>query len=271
MTIRLENKVALVTGAGSSGPGIGVGRAIAVRFARAGAKVLLVDVNAGAAEETLEMIRKDGGEGHVHLADLRNSRNCSAAVEESVARYGGLDCIVNNLAITRPSQSLAETDEADWDDIIAVNLTAAMMMAKYGAPRLANGGAILNIGSGAAQRGSPGHNPAYTASKGALASLTRLWAVELGRRQIRVNCIEPGPIDTPVANASLNLPERRRRLRAHMVPLDIEGTAWDVAAAAVFLASDEARWISGAVLPVDGGFTAATPFFGAEAAATFEG
>lgn len=271
MELRLTDMTILVSGAGSSGPGVGIGKAIAATFARAGAKILLVDIDADAADETKRMIDESGGEASCCIADLRNPDNCARAVEDAISRYGQLHGIVNNLALTRPARSVAETDIQHWHDIIDVSLTAATMLASHAAPRMADGGTIINIGSTASERGFPGHNAAYTAAKGGLASLTRLWAVELGRRQIRVNCILPGTVKTPMAAGAVELSERELRWRSHMVPLGIPGTAWDVASAALFLASPQARWITGALLPVDGGTLAASPYWGAEAASSFDG
>lgn len=260
---RLAGQVALVTGAGSSGPGIGTGKAISVLLAAQGASVILMDVSEQAAMETLEMIRGEGGKAQVVPGDVSRSADCRRAVDEACARYGKLTTLVNNVAVSSKAEVTA-VDEDDWDRVMAVNLKSCVLMAQAAIPALerAGGGSILNIGSFVARRAVPGMS-AYTASKAGMMSLTTLWAVEQGAKGIRCNTICPGPIVTPMA-AKGTMTAEQLWSRRHLPPLGVEGTAWDVAWAAVFLASDEARWISGATLNVDGGFTAATPQWGVE-------
>jgi NAD(P)-dependent dehydrogenase (short-subunit alcohol dehydrogenase family) len=260
----MEGKVAIVTGAGTRGPGVGVGRAISVLFAREGAKVLLMDINESAAKQTLDLIIAEGGEASIFLGNSASSTDCDAAAKAAVDRYGKLTSLVNNVAIGHEGADAADYDEDVWDNMLEVNLKSALLMTKHAIPRMlaAHGGSIINIGSTVALRASPGQS-AYTAAKGALISLTTLWAVEQGRKGIRVNCICPGNLHTPMAAGGLEMSQEVRRFRARMTALGTEGTAWDVGWAAVFLASDESRWITGAMLPVDGGFLAAHPRWGA--------
>jgi NAD(P)-dependent dehydrogenase (short-subunit alcohol dehydrogenase family) len=255
---RLEGKVAIVTGAGSSGPGIGTGKAISVLFAREGARVLLVDRVATHAEETLAAIRDEGGDASVCEADVITPADCQGMVETARARYGRLDILVNNVGIRGPG-SVVDVTEADWDRVLDVNLKSMMLTSKYAIPdMIEGGGAIINISSIAGLRaGSGGASLPYAVSKGGVIALTTQMAAHHGRDHIRVNCIAPGHIYTPMVAAGMT--EEMRDLRRRAGPLGTEGTAWDIAWAAVFLASDEARWITGVVLPVDAGLLATTP------------
>lgn len=251
MADRLEGKVAIVTGAGSSGEGIGNGRAAAIVFAREGARVLLVDRNRAAAEETAAMIGKEGGTCAIFEADVTRSDDCKAMVAEAVQRWQKLDILQNNVGIGSAG-TVVDIEEAAWERVMRVNVTGMMLAAKHAIPAMAagGGGAIVNISSIAAWR--PFRLTPYAASKGAVEALTRGLAADHARDGIRVNCIEPGPVYTPmVAAAGMSDDLRERRRRAS--PLGIEGTAWDIANASLFLVSDEARYITGVVLPVDGG------------------
>lgn len=248
---RLEGKVAIVTGAGAADPdGIGNGRAAAILFAREGARVLLVDRDASLAERTLEMIGTDG-EAAVFAADVTSMAGCEAMVAGTVQRWGKLDILHNNVGIGIGGTVVDVTEER-WELQMRVNVTSMMLASKAAIPAMrANGsGAIVNVSSIASQHGR-GLTP-YAASKGAVEALTRGMAADHGREGIRVNCIAPGPVYTPLVYAggmSDQLREARRRASA----LGIEGTGWDVGYAALFLASDEARYITGVTLPVDGG------------------
>jgi NAD(P)-dependent dehydrogenase (short-subunit alcohol dehydrogenase family) len=255
---RLEGKVAIVTGAGSSGPGIGTGKAISVLFAREGARVLLVDRVAKHAEETLAAIREEGGEASVFEADVIKPADCQGMVETARARYRRLDILVNNVGVLGPG-AVVDVKEEDWDRVLDVNLKSMMLTSKYAIPdMIEGGGAIVNISSIAGLRaGSGGASIPYAVSKGGVIALTTQMAAHHGRDNIRVNCIAPGHIYTPMVAAGMT--EEMRDLRRRAGPLGTEGTAWDIAWAAVFLASDEARWITGVVLPVDAGLLATTP------------
>ena len=251
--VRLEGKVAIVTGAGSRAEGIGNGRAAAVLFAREGARVLLVDQQAEAAERTLAMIRAEGGEAAVFAADVTRASDCRGMVEEAIRRWGRLDVLDNNVGIGGRG-TVVDVDEVEWERVMRVNVTGMMLASKYAIPAMAagGGGAIVNISSISALR--PRGLTPYSASKGAVIALTRAMAIDHASQGIRVNCIAPGPVYTPMVYAggmSDELRERRRRAS----PLEVEGSGWDVGYAALFLASGEARYITGVVLPVDGGVT----------------
>ena len=237
---RLEGKVAIVTGAGSSGPGVGTGKAASILFAREGARVLLVDLVPSRAEETLAIIREEGGEASVFQADLTMAEDCQAMVDAAVERYGGLHVLFNNLGI-RGHGAAPDATEEDWDRVLELNLKTMMLASKYAIPRMAEGGggSIVNVSSIAGMRAGSGEpSVSYAASKGGVIALTTSMAVSHGRDNIRVNCIAPGHIYTPMVAGDMS--EQRRDLRRRAGPLGTEGTAWDIAWAAVFLASDEA-------------------------------
>jgi NAD(P)-dependent dehydrogenase (short-subunit alcohol dehydrogenase family) len=257
---RLEGKVAIVTGAGSSGPGVGTGKAASILFAREGAKVVLVDQVGDRAEETMATIREEGGEAFVCEANITRAADCRAMVEAAKERHGGLHILLNNVAITALG-TVVEVQEEDWDRVLEVNLKGMMLTSKYAIPAMiaSGGGSIINISSIDALRsgGSVAAIVPYTASKGGVIALTTAMAVQHGRDNIRVNTIAPGYLYTPMVAPYMT--EETRELRRQAAPLGTEGNAWDIAWAAVFLASDEARWISGIVLPVDAGLLATTP------------
>jgi NAD(P)-dependent dehydrogenase (short-subunit alcohol dehydrogenase family) len=249
---RLAGKVALVTGGGSRGAGIGNGRAAAVLFAREGARVLLVDLDIDAANDTLTMIQDEGGDAAVHQADVTAPEDCQAMVGAAIDRWGRLDILHNNVGIGGRG-TVVETELDDWNRVLNVNVTGMMLAGKYAIPAIADsgGGAIINISSIAAMRARG--LTSYTTSKGAVIALTKAMAVDHAPQGIRVNCIAPGPVYTPMVGQGGSMPDdlRERRRRASL--LEIEGTGWDIGYAALFLASEEARYITGVVLPVDGG------------------
>ena len=249
--------VAIVTGAGSRGPGVGNGKAAAVLFAREGAKVVLVDAVLARAEETQAMIRGEGGDCFAMQADVSASEDCKAIVDEAVRRYGRLDILHNNVGIDPGIVSVVDVDEATWDETMDVNVKSMMLMSKHAIPVMARGGggSIINISSISALR--PRGLTPYTVSKGAVIALTKAMAVDHAAQLVRVNCIAPGPVYTPMVAEHMT-PERRA-VRAKAAPLGIEGTAWDIGWAAVFLASTESRWVTGQVLAVDGGTTLLGP------------
>ena len=251
MTQRLEGKVALVTGAGSRNEGIGNGRAAAILFAREGAKVLLADRKRDAAEATAAMIRDEGGECAVFEGDVTHEDDCAAMVAEATGRWGRLDILQNNVGIGSAGR-VPDVTLADWERVLRVNVTGMMLAAKAAIPAMAanGGGSIVNVSSIAAWR--PRGLTPYATSKGAVEALTRGLAADHAREGIRVNCVAPGPVYTPMVYAA-GMSDELREARRLASPLKIEGTAWDVAYAALFLASDEARYITGVVLPVDGG------------------
>jgi len=253
---RLEGLVAIVTGAGSRGPGIGNGRATAVLFAREGAKVALVDNDRSHAEETKELIDAEGGESFVIEADVTSDADCRRSADETVARYGRLDVLDNNVGIEGPG-SVLDIDEALWDRVMTVNVKSMMLISKHAIPVMAGngGGSIITISSLSALR--PRGLTPYTTSKGAVIALTQAMAVDHAAQRIRANCIAPGPVYTPMVAGGMT-PELRER-RAKASPLGLEGNGWDIGWAAVFLASPESRWITGIVLPVDGGASLVGP------------
>jgi NAD(P)-dependent dehydrogenase (short-subunit alcohol dehydrogenase family) len=254
---RLAEKVAIVTGAGSRAEGIGNGRAAAILFAREGARVLLVDQQREAAEATHAMIKTEGGEAAVFVADVTRTDECQAMVDEAVRRWGRLDILDNNVGIGSRG-SVVDIDEAEWDRVMKVNVTSMMLAGKHAVPAMARtgGGAIVTISSISALR--PRGLTAYSASKGAVIALTRAMAIDHAAQNVRVNCIAPGPVYTPMVYAA-GMPADLRERRRQASPLGIEGTGWDIGYAALFLVSDEARYITGVVLPVDGGVTIASP------------
>ena len=258
---RLTGKVAVVTGAGATGSGdfVGIGQAISILFARQGAKVLLVDRDQANAETTLATIREEGGEASIFLGDVTSNDDCRDMAREVVARYGQLNVLINNVGISGPGL-VTEVAEDFWDTVIDVNLKSVMLTSKHAIPAIieAGGGSIVNLSSIVGLRaGSFGASHPYAASKGGIIGLSNSMAVHYGRDNVRVNCIAPGHVRSPMV--ARHASEEMLTLRRRAGPLGTEGTAWDVAYAALFLASDEARWVSGVTLPVDAGLLAATP------------
>ena len=250
---RLKDRSAIVTGAGASGDGFGTGRAMAVLFAGEGARVCVVDRDRQAAERTLHFVEQAGGEGFAATGDVTDEGDCARFVAQCAERFGGPDILVNNVGIAGSMAQLEELAMADWDHVLDTNLKSALLMAKAAVPAMRGrgGGAIVNIASIAGMLGYGAL--AYGASKAGMIQLTRDLAVAHGRDAIRVNAIAPGHIYTPMV-AGLLAPELRAA-RRKAGPLGVEGDAWDIARAALFLASDEARFITGVCLPVDGGVT----------------
>ncbi len=254
---RLEGKVAIVTGAGSSGPGVGNGKAAAVLFAREGAKVLLADAVVERAEETLAMIMEEGGEASVFEANVTNAEDCSRMVDAAMERYGRLDILDNNVGISRRG-TVVEVSEEDWDQVMAVNVKSIVLCSKYAIPKMiesGDGGCIINISSIAGLRAHS--STPYTASKAAVIGLTMTMAADHGPDGIRVNCIAPGLVYSPMVAPRMD--DDLRRIRQNASPLRTEGDSWDIGYAALYLASDEARWVNGVTLPVDAGLTAVSP------------
>ncbi|UCD10224.1 MAG: SDR family oxidoreductase [Dehalococcoidales bacterium] len=247
---RLEGKVAIVTGAGSRGEGIGNGKAAAVLFAREGAKVLLVDLYPARVNETLETIITEGGEASIITGDVTSPEDCLMIIKTSVERYGKLDILHNNVGIDSAG-SINDVEIEEWDRVMNINLKSMMLMCRAAIPQMitSGGGSITNVSSIAALR--PNNMDAYSTSKGGVIALTRTLASSHAKNHIRVNCILPGMVYTPMVAEGMD--EEMRKRRRESTPLQIEGTAWDTGWAAVFLNSNEARWITGTVLPVDGG------------------
>jgi NAD(P)-dependent dehydrogenase (short-subunit alcohol dehydrogenase family) len=259
---RVEGKVAIVTGAGSTpGPGVGTGKATAVVLAREGASVLLVDKYPERAEETRQMIAGEGCQAQVFAADVTQAAGCQAMVRAAVDAFGTVDILVNNVGLAQLGTVVDTTEEA-WDRALDINLRSAFLASKYVVPVMAakGAGAIVNIASISALRGDG--TVAYSAAKGGLIAMTVDMAYSHGRQGIRANAIAPGHITTPMV-LSVSAPGARAEfmntMRAEAGLLGTPGTGWDVAWAAAFLASDEARWITGAVLPVESGVLSVTP------------
>ena len=252
MTGRLAGRVALVTGAGQAHPVPGTGHATAVIFAREGARVTVVDLDEGAADVTAGEIEEAGGEALIVIADVSTEEGCRRAVELTAGRWGRLDVLVNNVGIAGGAAVL-DVSEETWARVLDVNLKSVLLMSRFAITAMGEGGSIINLSSISASRASSG--AAYAASKAAVESLTRVIAANFGRRGIRANSVAPGNIWTALVArrfADGDLDELRRR-RIEETALGTEGTAWDVAYANLFLASDESRWITGQLLTVDGG------------------
>jgi NAD(P)-dependent dehydrogenase (short-subunit alcohol dehydrogenase family) len=245
----LAGKTAIVTGAGTEGEGVGIGRATAMVLAGEGARVCLVDRHAGHAEETRKKIESLGGEAFVAAGDVTARDDCARFVEETVRRYGRLDILVNNVGVATPVP-LDAPDEEAWSRVMSINVTSAMLMCRYSIPAMINngGGSIINISSIAGIRAHG--SIAYGPSKAAMAALACEITVTYGRQGIRANTVAPGHVMTPLAASTQ---AEMRAKRRNVGPLGIEGDAWDVALAVRYLASDEARFVTGVHLPVDGG------------------
>jgi NAD(P)-dependent dehydrogenase (short-subunit alcohol dehydrogenase family) len=254
MVDRLKGKVALVTGAGSRGPGVGNGKAAATLFAREGAKVVCVDQVVERAAETVEAIEAEGGVAVAVGADVTKRDECERMAGVAIERYGRLDILHNNVGVSDPRQGIREVTEGAWDHVMAVNLKSMVFASQAAIPHLeaAGGGAIINVSSIAALRHYRG-TTAYQTTKAGVIGLTISMAGDLAEKRIRVNAIAPGQVWTPMAASHMS-PERRvERQRAGLI--QDEGTAWDIGWCAVYLASDEARWVTGQVLVIDAGVT----------------
>ena len=255
---RLANKVAIVTGAGTRSAKVaGVGVATAKLFASYGAKVLIVDMDESAAKTTEEAIAAGNGEASVFVADVAEESACRQLVEVAVERYGKLDILMNSVGIGGPGMVTEVTEEL-WNRVLDVDLKSVVFISKYAVPYMAKtgGGSIINISSVDGIRAAMTRNVPYAAAKGGMISVTRAMAVHHGRDNIRVNCIAPGMLYSSMTE---RVDETRREIRRKLAPLGTEGYAEDISMAAVFLASDEARWITGVLLPVDAGLMAAGP------------
>ena len=251
---RLSGKVAIVSGAGTyGGSGVGNGAAAAIVFAREGAKVVLVDAVREWAEATQAIIEEEGGEAMTAVADVTNSEDCRSVVDATVDRFGGLHILHNNVGGGGGASVVDATDE-DWLRSSSINLMSIINICRFTVPKMQSGGggSIINVSSVTALRPKSRSSLApYTVNKSAVVGLTRAMAVDHAADNIRVNCIMPGLMWTPrVASGSTDMRETRRT----STPLPVEGQSWDIGWAALYLASDEARFVTGVVLPVDGGF-----------------
>src|SRR5215213_6759030 len=252
--MRLENKVALITGAGS-----GIGRESALLFAQEGAKVVVVDVNDAGGQETVGMIKQAGCEAVYIHADVSKAADCEKMVKVAEETYGKLNVLFNNAGIMHSDDDNAmSTEEAVWDLTINVNLKGVFLGCKYGIPALrrAGGGSIINVASFVALLGAATPQIAYTASKGGVLAMSRELAVIHARENIRVNALCPGPLRTELLMKYLDTEEKRQRRLVH-IPMGRFGEAKEIARAVLFLASDESSFTTGATFLVDGGITAA--------------
>lgn len=254
---RMANKRVAVIGAGSIGPGWGNGKAAAVLYAREGASVLCVDINANAADETVGIITGEGGSALPHTGDMTKEADACTVAKIIQENWGGIDVLHFNIGVSSKG-GVVDTSSQDWDRVFQINLKSAMLVSRAILPIMeAQGsGAFIFISSLAAARAGPYSYVSYEASKAALCRMSASIASEYAPKGIRSNTILPGPIDTPHVTAFVDPDtdkEALDRSRAAMVPLGRQGTAWDVAHAALFLASDEAGFITGVDLRVDGG------------------
>ena len=264
---RLKGKSALVVGAGTAGEGWGNGKACAAQFAREGAKVACFDIDRGLAEEAAATIRADGGEAIAVAGDASNSAAVKAAVQAAVEAFGGLDLLLNNVGIV-VAGGVVELAEEDWDRVIDVNLKSCYLSMKHAIPEMQKRGrgAIVNVSSISSLRYLGKNYVSYYTTKAAMNHMTRVTAAEYARRQVRVNAILPGTMDTPMAKMSavknhgvkLEDLDALWKERAERIPMGWMGDAFDIAKAAVFLASEDARFITGQTLVVDGGMTLGT-------------
>jgi NAD(P)-dependent dehydrogenase (short-subunit alcohol dehydrogenase family) len=251
---RLDGKVALITG-GASGMGMVASRL----FANEGARVVLTDVSDDAGVSVADGIRADGGAATYVHADVSIEDDARAMVDAAVGAYGGLHVLYNNAGVMLSEDgSVHSTDASIWDTTLAINVKGVAHGCKYGIPAMidSGGGSIVNVASFVAWMGAATSQTAYTASKGAVLAMTREIAVEYARKGVRCNALCPGPIDTPLLAELLSDPARRQRRFVH-IPMGRLGRAEELAKAALFLASDDSSFMTGASLIVDGGITAA--------------
>ncbi len=259
---RMQGKVVLVAGAGASGPGWGNGKAAAVLYAREGARVFAADLKLAAAEETCSIITSEGGMAHAHQANVASSDSVAAMADACIERFGRIDVLHNNVGIVEVGGPV-ETSEESWNRVIAVNQTSIFLTCKHVLPHMVaqRKGAIVNIGSVAGTRWIGFPYLAYSAAKAAVIAMTQNIALQYAPQGIRANCVLPGLMNTPLIREPLaatyggdvdSMIEQRNKLS----PTGEMGDAWDTAYAALFLASDEARYITGTNLIVDGGLSA---------------
>src|SRR5688572_21633828 len=250
---RLKGKVAFITGAG-----MGMGREAAVLFAEEGARVIVADIDAKAAQETVGLVERAKGEAVAVKGDVALEADVARMIDEGVRRFGGLHVLYNNAGVLWKDRdrSVLETDNDAWDRVMAINLKSVFWVTKHGIPHLkaAGGGSIINMGSVSALVGFTRAQDAYTAAKGGLISLTKSLAIQFAKDQVRCNVIHPGIIDTPLQAPYLT--DAIRKEFETGIPLGRIGKPRDIANVALFLASDESSFMTGAELVVDGGFTA---------------
>ena len=260
---RLQDKVAIVTGAGSVGPGWGNGRATAVRFAEEGAKIFAVDRNLDSTAETVERVKAVGGDIVVHQCDVTDSKSVAAMVAACVARYGRVDVLVNNVGGSAHGGPVEMSEEV-WDAQIDFNLKSVFLTLKHVLPVMErqNSGSIVNLASTSGIRFTGAFQIGYAATKAGVIQLSRVVAVQYAAKGIRVNTVVPGQLHTPMVEARLAKQraggdvEKLLKTRVERIPAGFMGDGRDTAHAALFLASDEARFVTGAEIVVDGGMVA---------------
>jgi NAD(P)-dependent dehydrogenase (short-subunit alcohol dehydrogenase family) len=270
---RVRGKAAMVVGAGSILPGWSNGRAAATLYGREGAKVFAIDRDEASVEETRRLIEDAGGECTVYVADALDADDIASAVEACRESYGRIDILHNNVGGSGPGSRLMDITEEDWTATLHRNVTTAFLSCKAVVPVMAaqGGGAIVNVSSIASLRHIGMHTTAYSAGKGALNELTKNIAIQYAKANIRANCVLPGLMNTPFIHRDLgdgrtgyerrgyDSAEAYHAARDAVIPMGRMGDAWDVAYAALFLASDEAAYVTGQMLVVDGGLTTTTP------------
>ncbi len=251
--MRLENKVCFITGGAS-----GMGRVAAEMFCREGGRVAVADVNADAGEEAAEQARAAGGDAFFVRCDVTREAEVREAIAATTGRYGRLDVLYNNAGIMmEQDHSVLDTEEWVWDRTLAVNVKGIFLCCKYGIPEMirGGGGSVINIASFVALVGCSVPQDAYTASKGAVISLTKSLAVQFGPQGVRSNAICPGPIETPLMTEWLLSDPEAKRIRLARNPSGRFGRPEDIVSAGIHLASDESSWTNGAVIVIDGGIT----------------
>jgi NAD(P)-dependent dehydrogenase (short-subunit alcohol dehydrogenase family) len=262
MAGRLQGKIAIVTGAGSVGPGWGNGKATAVLFAREGAHVVAIDLKREAVEETVGIIEREGNRGEAHVADVTRAADIERVVSACMGRHGRIDILHNNVGIVEVGGGASATEES-WDRVVDVNLTSMFLTCKAVLPHMERQGkgAIVNISSISGIRWLGVPYVSYAATKAGILGLTQSIAIEYAKKGVRANAILPGLMNTPMVEKSLagyyaqGDVDKMLTARAAQCPTGTLGDAWDVAYAAVYLASDEAKYVTGAQLVVDGGLT----------------
>ncbi|MBI4377080.1 MAG: glucose 1-dehydrogenase [Elusimicrobia bacterium] len=250
---RLEGKVCLITGAGS-----GMGRAAALEFSSQGADVAACDLKADAVQESVRLIKDQGGRALALSGDVSREEDVKRMIRETVQAFGGLDVLYNNAGIfPSDDHSVIDTEEKAWDRVLAINVKGVYLVCKHGIPELLKrgGGSVINIASFVALVGCSVPQDAYTASKGAVIALTKSLAVQFGPKGIRSNAVCPGPIETPLLTEWLLKEPAEKAKRLNRIPMGRFGRPEDIVQLAVYLASNESSWTNGAVLVVDGGIT----------------
>jgi len=251
--MRLEEKVAIITGAGG-----GMGRVATQMFAAEGAKVVVAEFDEKGGRETVDLVTGAGGEASFVRTDVSREPDAKAMVDHAMATYGRVDVLYNNAGVMpKPDHSVIDTDVAVWDQVMAVNLRGVFLGCKYAIPQMLEqgSGSVINISSFVALLGCSVPQDAYTASKGAVLSLTRSLAVQFGARGVRSNAICPGPIETPLLMDWLLKDEAAKQLRLARNPTGRFGKPEEIVNAAIYLASDESRWTNGAHFVIDGGIS----------------